>query len=167
MDKVEKIDTPKETEQFKSKYRVSLGRDISGSISLLISNNLKYSSKICKANFSPTDNCQFYSIGSIALIMDQNNPIEILSIIYMFFKKRQILIDIRDDQLHLLEKVFDNDDYNLKSHYKNTTGTDMCMCLVSTKKMEEWIANPSNIDEYNHLVKIYRNWFKTGLDFRI
>jgi len=91
--------------------------------------------------YSPTNNCQIYSIAGIQDLFDEHEgsngeALKILKEIQTIVQKNVLMVDIEEEYIDILDSIFDERDFILKAVYENTTTNSMVMCLINTDKLK-------------------------------
>jgi hypothetical protein len=86
----------------------------------------------------PTANCQLFSIGGFASILDSEDPKKEIKEAYELVGKPLLLVDVRRGKEKGVEKLFGKKDTVFKNRYTNGNGSKMTMYLLKTKKVDKW-----------------------------
>lgn len=86
---------------------------------------------------SPLLNCQTFSIAGICNILTTYTTEECkehFKTIVGEIHKKQLLIDIELFYLDKIKKIFKQEDFIFETPYRNSTGSEMVMCLIKVMK---------------------------------
>ncbi len=133
-----------------------------------LSNN---SSTIAYIVKNPFGNCQTYTIGYFNNVLDlqQQESIDVLKLIQQKIGKSQLLVDINNNRIEYLRRLFPDTEIKVNSTYVNNTGTHMTIFLIHTRTIPNLLTTKQKeekeLKELENLAKLEKLTHELEISF--
>lgn len=100
--------------------------------------DMKYVNCINTIVPSPTNNCQISSLASANLALMYDNPIELITLLWLRTMKRILLIDVHQQYEKQFEELFGTENILTKNKYTSTNNSQMMIYLFKTDNLNKY-----------------------------
>lgn len=125
----------------------------------VLSNDIKCINGICEIITSPTWNCQISSIAGVNLVLGYDNPLDLLTLLYVKSMKKLLLIDVHQTFEKQFEDLLGKKNIVIKSEYVSTNASKMVIYLFKTTVLEKYYKTKYELDNTYWNVK-HLNWIQ-------